>query len=211
MRFFNSIIAAIAIFLGGCSYYAVNLPVADSASQIRPVKKDSRLERIRAGNVLFVNRSEVWREILVFNGYYSQDQLIVFGPDGLPALAVQHISRFDVGPADRGSTPIYGEKLIGGFHPGQSYTLLIVSKDMIGGMVGRPQVLHDRVNDRPMGEYYHRYDWLGPNGGRMAEEVVNDVVYLPDTYPRGYYGGNTLYLDIDVNMLIHRGLHRLAR
>ncbi|MFY9493006.1 MAG: hypothetical protein WAP55_00765 [Minisyncoccia bacterium] len=209
MQLFNSVIAAIAIFLGGCSYYAVNLPVADSASQIRPVK-DNQLERIRAGNVLFVNRSEVWREILVFDGYYSQNQLIVFGADGLPALAVGHISRFDVGPADRGSTPIYGEKLIGGFHPGQSYTLLVVSKDMIGSMVGAPQVFHDRVSDRPMGERYDHYDWLGPNGGRMATEVVNDVVYLPDMDQR-YYGSNTWNVTIDINMLIHRGLHRLSR
>lgn len=210
MQLFNSFIIVVSVFLGGCSYYAVSLPVVDTASQIQPVKKDSRLERIRAGNVLFVNRSEVWRETLVFDGYYSQDQLIVFGRDGLPALAVEPISRFDVGPADRGSTPIWGEKLMGGFYPGQSFTLLVVSKDMIGGMVGRPQVVHDRVADRAMGELYHRYDWLGPNGGRMAAEVVNDVVYLPDMRPREYYG-NTLNLDVDVNMLIHRGLHRLSR
>ena len=208
MRFFNIVVVG-ALALGGCSYYVVNLPVADAESQIQPVK-DIRRERIRAGNVLFVNRSEVWREILVFDGYYSRDQLIVFGSEGLPALAVEPMGRFEVSPADRGSTPIYGEKLMGNFYPGQSYTLLVVSKDMVGSVVGAPQVFHDRVSDRPMGEYYHRYDWLGPNGGRMATEVVNDVVYLPHMDQR-YYGSNTWNVTVDVNMLIHRGLHRLSR
>lgn len=208
MRFFNIVVMA-ACSLSGCAYNVINLPVVDAASQIRPVK-DNRRERIRAGNVLFVNRSEVWREVLVFDGYYSQDQLLVFASDGLPALAVEPMGRFEVGPADRDSAPRYGEKLMGGFYPGQAYTLLVVSKDMIGSVVGRPQVFHDRVSDRPMGELYHRYDWLGPNGGRMATEVVNDVVYLSDVY-RGYYGSNTWNMTIDVNMLIHRGLHRLSR
>ncbi|MBI2052152.1 MAG: hypothetical protein HYT38_00535 [Candidatus Sungbacteria bacterium] len=206
MQLFNSIIIAAACFLSGCSYYVISLPVVDGASQIRSVK-DNRLERIRAGNVLFVNRSPVWMGVAVFDGYYSQDQLIVFGPDGLPALSVGPIGQFEVGPADRDSAPRYGEKLIGGFYPGQSITLLVISKDMIGGMVGRPQVFHDRVNDRPLGEDYHRYDWLGSNGGRLAREVVNDVVYLPCVQPQ-YYGSSTLNLDVDLNMLVRRGLHR---
>ena len=179
MRFFNIILTVGCWLCGGCSYYAVSLPVVDGASQIRPVK-DNRLERIRAGNVLFVNRSPVWMNVAVFDGYYSQDQLLVFGPDGLPTLAVGPTALFEVGPADRDSAPRYGEKLMGGFYPGQSFTLLVISKDMIGGMVGRPQVFHDRVNDRPLGEDYHRYDWLGPNRGRITRAVVNEVVFLPN-------------------------------
>ncbi|MBI4118892.1 MAG: hypothetical protein HY452_01355 [Parcubacteria group bacterium] len=207
MRFFNIILIIGCWLSGGCSYYAISLPVAAVDSQIRPVK-DNRLERIRAGNVLFVNRSAVWMDVAVFDGYYSQDQLIVFGPDGLPALAVAPMGqRFEVGPADRDLAPRWGEKLIGGFYPGQSITLLVISKDMIGSMVGRPQVIHDRINDRPMGEDYYRYDWLGPNGGRMAREIVNDVVYLPNVCLNSY-GSNTLNLNIDLNMLLRRGLHR---
>ena len=37
MRFFNSVVVG-ALALGGCSYYVVNLPVADAESQIQPVK-----------------------------------------------------------------------------------------------------------------------------------------------------------------------------
>ncbi len=209
MWLFNILLAVSLLCGGGCAYYVIELPVASVDERVKPTK-DNRVERLRAGNVLLVNRSPVWREVLVFDGYRTREDLITFGPDGLPVLAVEPMGHLEIGPADDDSSPRYGEKLVSFERPGQSYTLFIVSKGMAGQMIGPPQIFHDRVSETPMGEMYHHYQWLGVNGGQMVREPVNDVVYLPERNPRQYGMSNTLEAEIDINMLLRRGLYHLT-
>ena len=203
------ILAAVA---SGCSMTTFNLPVADANAQVVAIK-DSDRERLRAGNVLFVNRSTIWREIAVFDGSFNEDQLIGIGPDGFPMLMAEPIGQFNMGPAeddacdeDTGTN----RKLVRFKYPGQEYTLLIVSKYMSGGFVGPFQVVHGRVSPRPMGERYYYRPWLGPSAGQMIYEIVNDVEILPNISVREYRGTNNLLLDktIDINQLLRRGIHR---
>ena len=207
--FFKSLVF-MALTLNSCAVYTYQLPVVENP-QVRQVK-DKGLERLREGNVLFVNRSPVWREALVFDGIYSQTDLLTYDGDGYLAFAVSPMGSFEVGPADRPeeSSPRYGTKLLGGFYPGQSYTLLIVSKNIANEIVGPPQFYHDRVATEPARDVYSHYEWLGPQGGQRVREPANDVVYLPDRRPREYRGTNTINMNIDINVLLQRGIHRIT-
>ena len=203
-----------ALALPGCAITMTNLPVASPSDRVYAIK-DSGKERILAGSVLFVNRSPVWREIVVFDGGFSEDQLIGFGSDGLPALMAEPIGRFNIGPADRGSYGGYDEdtganrKLVKFLWPGQEYTLLIASKNMTGGMVAPFQITHGRVSTQPMSERYYYKLWLGPGAGQMTYDIVNDIEILPNVSVSEYRGTNYL-LDktIDLNQLLRRGMHR---
>lgn len=209
------LLALVALAVSGCSITAMNLPVANPSDRVFAIK-DSKRERIRAGNVLFVNRSLVWRENLAFDGGFSEEQLIGIGPDGFPMLMAEPIGRFDIGPADRGSYGGYDEdtganrKLVKFLWPGQEYTLLVVSKDMMGGVVAPFQVIHGRVSTQPMNERYYYRLWLGPGAGQMTYDIVNDVEILPNVYVGEYRGTNYLFdKTIDLNQLLRRGIHRV--
>lgn len=206
---FKILVFAVVAILNGCAIHAYQLPVVDNP-QVVPVK-DKGAERLREGNVLFVNRSPVWREVLVFDGLCSQNDLLTYDEKGYPALAVMPMGRFDMGPAERSEVPSpqYATKLVGGFYPGQYYTLLVISKDMADQMIGPPQFYHDRVAVEPARAVYSHYEWLGPQGGQRVSEVANDVVYLPERNARQYRGTNTLNMNIDINVLLQRGIHRL--
>ncbi len=204
-----------ALALPGCAITMTNLPVASPSDRVYAIK-DSGKERILAGSVLFVNRSPVWREIVVFDGGFSEDQLIGFGSDGLPALMAEPIGRFDIGPADRGSYGGYDEdtganrKLVRFRWPGQEYTLLVVSKNMTGGIVAPFQIVRGRVSTQPMNERYYYKLWLGPGAGQKTYDIVNDVEILPNVSVNAYRGTNYLFdKTIDLNQLLRRGIHRV--
>ena len=200
MKLLFLLLFALAL-LHGCAYYAVNLPNMGDGAQVRAIK-DNDIERIRAGNILNVNRiAGAWRDVLVFDGYYNFDQLIVYGTDGLPALVVDLIGRFSVDPA-LGGNMSYGERLVSGFRPGQEYTLLIFTKSVFGNIIHEPQVYHGRAADRVIGQRYRYYVLGSPR-----EDIVNDVVYLPDVYIP--LRSNSININIDVNALLQRGIYRL--
>ncbi len=207
--FLKSLVFLAIIVLNSCAIHTYQLPVVQNP-QVMPVKDLGR-ERLRQGNLLFVNRSSVWRDVLVFNGHYYRDDLIVYDDKGYPALCVVPIGSFGLGPADspRDPYPQYITKLMGGFYPGQEYTLLVISKDMTDCMVGPPQICTGRVATEPASDVYTYIPYLGTNAGEHVREVVNDVVYLPDRNPREYRGSNTLNMTIDVNMLLQRGIHKV--
>lgn len=209
------LLALVALAISGCSITTMNLPVASPSDRVYAIKDTGR-ERIRAGNVLFVNRVPVWRENIAFDGVVSEEQLIGIGPDGFPMLMMEPIGRFDIGPADRGIYSNYDEdsganrKLVKFLWPGQEYTLLVVSKDMIGGVVAPFQIVYGRVSTQPMNERYYYRLWLGPGAGQMTYDIVNDVVYLPDVSMNEYRGTNYIFdKTIDLNQLLRRGIHRV--
>ncbi|MEK7565399.1 MAG: hypothetical protein AAB501_04155 [Patescibacteria group bacterium] len=205
---FLYILISSLIFLGGCAA-SYQLPVVQNP-QVMPVKDHGR-ERLRQGNLLFVNRSPVWRDVLIFNGHHYKDDLLVCDDNGYPALAANPIAVFEMGPSDspRDAYPQYRTKLMGGFYPGQEYTLLVISKDMANQMVGPVQIYPGEVATRPASDVYTYIPYLGTMAGQHVREVVNDVVYLPDRNPREYRGTNTLNMTIDVNLLLQRGIHKI--
>lgn len=207
--FLKSLIFGVMVFLNNCAIHTYQLPVVQNP-QIVPVKDRGR-ERLRQGNVLFVNRSPVWRDNLVFAGHHYLDDLLVYDEEGLPALGVAPVAVFEMGPADRPSDPYpqYSTKLMGGFYPGQEYTILVISKDVTGMMLGKPQICTGEVATEPASDFYTYTPFLGTNAGERVREVVNDVVYLPDRNPREYRGTNTLNMSIDVNLLLQRGIHKV--
>lgn len=207
--FLKSLAFLAIIVLNGCAIHTYQLPVIQNP-QVLPVKDRGR-ERLRQGNLLFVNRSPLWRDVLVFAGHHYTDDLLVYDENGYPALAVSPIGVFSLGPADRFEDPYpqYRTKLMAGFYPGQEYTLLVISKDMADQMVGPSQICTGEVATEPASDVYTYIPYLGTNAGEYIREVVNDVVYLPDRDPREYRGTNTLNMTIDVNMLIQRGIHKV--
>ena len=210
MKFFNILFVS-ALALNGCAVYTINLPVADSSERVQPIK-DTAIERIRAGNVLFVNRSPVWREVAVFDGYFSEDRLIGIGPDGLPMLMAIPIGRFEIGPSEDycDEDTDLNRKLVKFLWPGQEYTLLVLSKNGLGGLVAPLQVSHGSVTTRSMSERYYYREWLGPRAGQTVFVVVNDVEFLPNVSINEHRGTNYLFdKQIDVNQLLQRGIRRL--
>lgn len=214
MKLFN-ILAASLLFLSSCATYTYNLPVVGPDSRIKPVK-DNRPERTRAGNVLFVNRSPgVYREVAVYDGHHSYDQLFVFDSSGLPALVSYPIGEFYLDPPvsrERPDEDTEGNtELVNLLYPGRTYTLFILNKTMSGGLIGRPMVITRTVSRTVLGEKYHYKPWLGPRAGETVYETVNDVEYLPNVSTGQYAGDNYLLdLDVDINMLLRRGIHRIT-
>jgi hypothetical protein len=199
------------VVFSGCATTTFNLPVADPSDQVVAIKNNKR-DRLRAGNVLFVNRSEVWREVLVFDGRFYEEQLLCIGPDGFPMISADPIGRFDIGPAEDQACDEdtdYNRKLVSFKYPGQEYTLFIVSKHIDGDIAGPIQIMHGRVSPRPMSERYYYRAWLGPYAGQVIYEIVNDVEFLPNMPVYEYRGTNYL-LDttININQLLRRGIHR---
>lgn len=170
-----------AILLFGCAYRVIDLPVASGAAEsqfIRPISKDE-LNMIRCGNVLIVNKAEDYcRDVLVFDGYHSLEDLIVIGSDGLPAIDCYNIGRFSVAPASGGKDRVYGEILVGNFRENQNYTFLITTqsiKDGCSNIVCYPQIYQGRIERHSLGEKYRH-----PVGDVMVEEFVYNIVYLPE-------------------------------
>jgi hypothetical protein len=203
------LVAFCALVLGGCTVITLDLPVAGPNDTVHPIK-DRGIERMRAGNVLFVNRSIVWRKVLVFDGHFSKDELIGFGADGLPALMTNPIGRFDIDPAQKDAIDQdsgMNRKLVRFPRAGQRYTLLIVSEDAFGGVLAT-QFVNGRVADRPMSEQYWYRKFLGPMAGQTVYETINDVEYLPDVWAQQAVGTNYLLdMKIDINDLLRRGIH----
>jgi hypothetical protein len=197
-----------AILLSGCVYQVIDLPVASNALEsqtIRPIARDE-LSMMRSGNLIVVNRMEDFcRDVLVFNGHHSLDELIVRGSDGLPAIDYYNIGRFNVVPASGGSEPMYGEILIGTFMKDQQFTFLITTQSARDGcrkVLCEPQVYHGQIRDRPLGERYSH-----PVGGIMVEEMVYNIAVLPDANIN-YGRANIISNALSIDELLRRGLHK---
>lgn len=195
----------LASVFSGCSFQIIDIPVSSSAVAYQVIKPVERSESnlIRAGNELLVNRSkDLCRDVLAFDGHHDLSQLIVRGSDGLPALDFYNIGRFFVAPA----SGEYGDRLVGSFREGQQYTLLIISRSIEDGCkrnVCAPQIYHGRHEIRPFGEKY-----VHPVGNNMVEEIVNDLVYLPDADVSNR-GLSNVPADLDFDSMLRRGIHRI--
>lgn len=205
--------AFVGVFYG-CAINTFELPQAGPDAKVFAIK-DSGMERLRAGNVLFVNRSKTYREVLIFDGRLSESQLIGIGSDGFPVLMAMPIGKFKMGPAehqDLEEDMDSNRKLVKFLWPGQEYTLLIASTGMSGSLVVPLQVVQGRVSSQPMSERYYYRPWLGPGAGQMTYEVVNDVEFLPSV-PVHYFRGTNYLFDktIDLNQLLKRGIHGVQR
>lgn len=196
------------IALNGCAISTYQLPVVENP-QVVPIRDQGR-ERLREGNVLFVNRSDFYRDVLVFDGRYCKDDILAFGPDGYPVLTVKPMGVFSLDMADnpRDPYPQYKTRLMGGFYSGQEITLLVFSRNIFDQTVGPPQITTERVATEPGRDVYTYRPYINVRPGTIIREVVNDAVYLPDMYA-DYYGGNSFDVTIDANMLLRRGIHRI--
>jgi len=197
-----------AILFSGCVYQTIDLPVASGAvtsQTIRPIARDE-LSMMRSGNLIVVNRMEDFcRDVLIFNGHHSLDELIVRGTDGLPAIDYYSIGRFNVVPASGGSEPMYGEILIGTFLHNQQFTFLITTQSANDGcrkVLCEPQVYHGQIRNYPLGERYRH-----PVGGIMVEEMVYNIVILPDANINSR-DISIISNALSIDEMLRRGLHK---
>jgi hypothetical protein len=199
-------VLAVVIFLG-CGQQLVL--VREYSARVRPEYEVSALKgvsEVHSGTTLFVNQSVgVWQKCLIFDGYYSWEQLVRFGPDGMPVLKVAPIGYFEIGPSESGSRPIRGEALVGFFLPSSDYTLMAVAEDFTGNLMAI-NIMSIWLPPTPMREEYFYYSFLGFSSRR----IVNHLVYLPNVSP-GHIYDNNLRLDIDLNDLVRRGARKMFK
>lgn len=207
------LIYVFCILLTGCAVTTFELPAPTSEDRIYAIK-DSHIERIRARNVLFVNRSSLDCEAAVFLGRYYEDELFGFGPDGLIALKVWPEGVFGVGGAVEDFNDEDGDhnrKLVRFEFPGQEYTVLLTYNIPFGGFAGY-DIIQGHVSERPMKEEYCYRKWLGPSAGRVVCEPINDVEILPVFYLPEHRGTNVLLnKTIDANKVANSTIDWLLR
>lgn len=184
------------------------------AGQRLVVKKDSELFTIKAiknvsethpATVLFVNRSPgVWQKCLIFEGYFSQDQLLgidlTTGEFGIKVIPVGY---FEVGSALDGYPRIEKTKLVGPFRDRHDYTALCFLEGFDGRIVS-VQTVFVNYTVRPLQEKYYYYTALGP-----VERFVNHYQYLPEYYSYGS-GSNGASIKINLNQLLQKLIHIAA-
>ena len=205
----KNLILILASVFSGCTFQVIDIPVSEYAVGLQIVVPVERNETnlIRAGNITFVNRSvDVNRDVLVFNGHHSLNEIIVRGNDGLPTFDFYNIGRFQVAFASGKPEPMYADRLVGVFRQNQDYTLLISSQSRESGYkktVCAPQIYHGRHETRTFGEKY-----VHPVGNNTVEEIVSDLVYLPDAdvSNRGF---SSVPADLDFDSMLRRGIHRI--
>jgi len=164
------------------------------------------VSEICSGTSLFINQSVgVWQKCLVFDGSYGWEQLVRFGPDGMPVLKVAPIGYFEIGPSESGSRPIRGEALVGFFLPSSDYTLMAVAEDFTGSLMAI-SIISVWLPPTPMREEYFYYSFLG----FPARRIVNHLVYLPNV-SSGHIYDNNLQLNIDFNDLVRRGARKMFK
>lgn len=206
MKTLLAVLIALAVFWG-CAQQLVLVREYDDRE--RPEYEISALKgvsEIHSGTALFINRSVgVWQKCLIFDGYYGWEQLVRFGPDGMPVLRVAPVGYFEIGPSESGSRPIRGEALVGFFLPSSDYTILAAAEDFTGGLMAI-NIISAWLPPTPMREEYFYYTIIG----FPARRIVNHLVYLPNV-SSGFIYDNNLRLDIDLNDLIRRGARKMFK
>lgn len=197
------------VFVLGCTIQTSTLSIAPSATQIQVVKQITISEHglMGSGNVLFVNRQAgVCKDVLVFDGHHNIHEIIVREYGDLPAIDLYNIGRFSIAPASGGKQRAYGEALVGPFRRNQEYTLLITTQmvsDDCRSVVCEPQICYCRNDEKPLGEKYRH-----PAGESTVEEMVNNVVYLPDANVPTQPKDARRMSNFSIDALLGRGLTR---
>mgnify|MGYP001593758965 CR=1 FL=1 len=199
-----------AVLFGGCAYQIIDLSVASSAVErqtIRPISRNE-LNMMRSGNVVVVNTMEnCCRDVLVFNGTKSLNNLIVRDRDGLPAIDYYNIGRFSVAPASGGDEKMYGEILVGTFLQNQQFTLLITTqstKDGCRKVICEPQIYHGQIHDSPLGERYRH-----PVGKVIVDEMAYNIINLPNANISSSSRDTSIVSNaLSIDEMLKRGLHR---
>lgn len=203
------VIFVIAFIVSGCANTAFDIRDNGLNYVVVPIKY-TRAERIRAGNVLFVNRSPVWRDVLVYDGHKNERELFGLDDYGNLELLVLPIGRFKVGPAEL-YTPDedtdMNRMLVRFIYSNQEYTLVIVNKNIFGEIIPPLfTIFYGRVADPYLHERYYRRAWLGTKAGHYVWDIVNDVEYLPYVHISRHY---RIDKDLDIDFLLARAVHRL--
>ncbi len=204
MRFFK-ILAVVGVFatMSGCAYQIrLNPPSKEEKKDLEnlPIQPLKKFPETHISTALFVNRTVgVWQKCLVFQGYYSRDQLLVYGYDGMAKLNVDPIGYFQVGPALENYGAPAGEKLVGFFLPGNDYTILTISEGF-DGMVLDISTSYLVLPRSPFGNKYSYFTITG----QQAWRYVNYVVHLPQVYAGNYHNGNNFTVRLNINDLLRR-------
>lgn len=169
-------VVVVAVIFSGCApVLRVHIPETSPFFRIGAIKN---VPAIHSRSILFINEATAtWQRCLVFEGYYSLDQLFREGGDGLPELQVVPVGYFKIGP-QIGRVP--AEELGGYFEPRQDYTILCFLENVLGGVVDI-DVVHAAIGGRD----FFRYRYVYTNTfGLRAEKWINCLVRLPYHHPR---------------------------
>lgn len=195
------VVAFDAMVLSGCAYQIrLNPPSKEEKKDLEnlPIQPLKKVPETHISTALFVNRTVgVWQKCLVFQGYYSRDQLLVYGYDGMAKLNVDPIGYFQVSPALENYGAPAGEKLVGFFLPGNDYTILTISEGFDGAVMDIT-TSYLVLPRSPLGYKYSYYTYTG----QQAWRYVNYAVYLPQVYPNG--NGNNFTVRLNINDLLRR-------
>ncbi len=199
-----------AVILSGCAYQIrLNPPSKEEKKDLEnlPIQPLKKVPETHISTALFVNRTVgVWQKCLIFQGYYSRDQLLVYGYDGMAKLNVDPIGYFQVGPALEQYGAPAGEKLAGFFLPGNDYTVLVISEGF-DGVVLDINTTYLILPRSPLGYKYNYYTYTGQHSWRY----VNYVAYLPQIYPNQYGNGNNFTVRLNINDLLRRTIRAATR
>ncbi len=191
----------------GCSTTRVILLREEESIRL-PIRAIDAPE-IAAGTVLFVNRTPgVWRECVVYPGWWSITDLIVGGMDGNYHLRIEPnfrpVGYFEVDPAMGGPRhSFYKEQLVGLFDRGATYTVLVVTKSFTGSVL-QIDAFGFQMSDR-YGERYYYYPTLGPVAAldRQVSRPVNHIEHLPDFHPDRVSNDFHLLIILDLERWLH--------
>lgn len=203
MLFFK--ILSVAVILGmlsGCmSQVRLVPPSKEEKKDLEnlPIQPLKNVPQTHISTALFVNRSVgIWQKNLVFQSYYSKDQLLVYGDDGMPKLNVDFIGYFQVSPALENYGAPVGEKLMGFFLPGNDYTILTISEGF-DGVVLDISTTYFTLPRSPLQNRYYYYSYTGQQTWRY----VNCVVELPRVCGDNR-NGNNFTVRLNINDLLRR-------